>query len=278
MDGCLVSCSNIFTDAEGKVVVGGLEYETLALVGANCLIDDIDIVARINRVCNDVGVDTMEIGGALALFMEAGKMAWGDGKAALDLVEEIAAGTAEGTLLGQGGLATGKALNVDRIPHVKGRILAGYDPRVLKGTGVTYATSPMGADHTAGNALPSPANPDYNPMASENQAPVSQFLQNHNATVDTLGVCLFPMLALLDIPDLMAPLVKCVSLLTDRNLDPTYIDTLGASILKMEKAFNLKAGLTAEDDRLPEFFTTEKLDTTDTVFDVAQQEIDSVHA
>lgn len=277
MDGCMVSCSNIFTDKAGEVVVGGLEYETLALVGSNCMINDIDIVAMINRVCNDVGVDTMEIGGALALFMEAGRIQWGDGEKALALVKEIAQGTDDGIILGNGGLFTGKALNVARIPHVKGRILAGYDPRVLKGTGVTYATSPMGADHTAGNALPSPANPDYNPMDANGQAPVSQFLQNHNATVDTLGVCLFPMLTLLDIPDLKQPLIKCVSLITGQNLEEDYIDQLGEKILKMEKQFNTRAGLTREDDRLPSFFTDEKLDTTGTVFDVAEGDLDSVN-
>ncbi|MCF8126832.1 MAG: aldehyde ferredoxin oxidoreductase [Desulfotignum sp.] len=278
MEGCMVSCSNIFTDEAGEVVVGGLEYETLALVGSNCMIDDIDMVAQINRECNDVGVDTMEIGGALALFMEAGKLAWGDGASALALVKEIATGTENGIMLGHGGLFTGNALKVARIPHVKGRILAGYDPRVLKGTGVTYATSPTGADHTAGNALPSPANPDYNPMASQGQAQVSRFLQNHNATVDTLGICLFPMLALLDIPDLKAPLIKCVSLLTGTSLPDDYIDQTGGRILAIERKFNAGAGLTAKDDRLPGFFTRERIESTGTVFDVPQEEIDTINA
>jgi aldehyde:ferredoxin oxidoreductase len=278
MEGCMVSCSNIFTDDVGEVVVGGLEYETLALVGSNCMIGDIDLVAQINRECNDVGVDTMEIGGALAIFMEAGKLAWGDGKGALDLVRQIAGGSDAGILLGNGGLSTGQALNIDRIPHVKGRVLAGYDPRVLKGTGVTYATSPTGADHTAGNALPSPANPDYNPMASQGQAQVSRFLQNHNATVDTLGICLFPMLALLDIPDLKAPLIECVSLLTGKTLPDDYIDQTGARILAIERKFNAGAGLTAKDDRLPEFFTREKIESTGTVFDVPEEEIDTINA
>lgn len=278
MDGCMVGCSNIFTDEAGEVIVGGLEYETLALVGSNCMINDIDTVARINRVCNDVGVDTMEIGGAIAICMEAGKLEWGDGETALDLVNEIARGTDTGVMLGNGGLFTGRSLNIDRIPHVKGRILAGYDPRVLKGTGVTYATATTGADHTAGNALPSPANPDYDPMASKGQAPVSAFLQNHNAAVDTLGMCLFPMLALLDIPDLKTPLVKCVSLVTGTDLDDDYIDQLGTAVLKTERDFNRKAGLSAEDDRLPSFFRKEKLDTTGTVFDVSPEEIATVNA
>ncbi len=277
MEGCVVGCSNIFTDPSGEVVVGGLEYETLALVGSNCLINDIDTVARINRECNDVGVDTMEIGGALALVMESGKLAWGDGAGALAMVKEIAQGTDDGIMIGNGGLFTGQSLKLDRIPHVKGRVLAGYDPRVLKGTGVTYATSPMGADHTAGNALPSPANPGYNPMASQGQVPVSRFLQNHNATVDTLGICLFPMLALLDIPDLKTPLIQCVSLITGMSLPDDYMDQTGSRILAIERQFNAGAGLTSADDRLPSFFSKETLESTGTVFDVPETEIDSIN-
>lgn len=172
-------------------MVSGLEYETIALMGANCMIDDIDIIAQMNGICNDIGVDTMDVGGAVAVAMEAGKLSWGDGKGALALINEIAQGTQNGIMIGNGCLHTGETLGVARIPCVKGQCLSGYDPRVLKGTGVTYATSPMGADHTCGNALPSPANPDYNPSASENQAPVSQFLQRYFAAIDTLGICLF---------------------------------------------------------------------------------------
>ena len=277
MEGCLVGCSNIFADETGEVIVGGVEYETLALVGANCMIFDIDIVAMINRVCNDAGVDTMDIGGALAICMEAGKLEWGDGEKALAMVREIAQGTETGTMLGHGGVFTGKILNVKRIPHVKGRIIAGYDPRVLKGTGVTYATATTGADHTAGNAMPSPANLAYNPMSSEGQAAVSNFLQNHNATVDTLGVCMFPMLTLLDIPDLQKPLIQCVSLITGKVLDGDYIGQMGQKIMRIEKQFNLRAELTSDDDRLPSFFTTERLETTGTIFDVSEEEIDIVN-
>ena len=87
MDGCIVSCSNVYTDENGEVIVSGLEYETIGLMGSNCMIDDLDRIARMNRVCNDVGVDTMDVGGAIAVAMEAGLLAWGDGKAALSLVK-----------------------------------------------------------------------------------------------------------------------------------------------------------------------------------------------
>ncbi|MEW6376409.1 MAG: aldehyde ferredoxin oxidoreductase N-terminal domain-containing protein, partial [Thermodesulfobacteriota bacterium] len=211
MEGCIINCSNIFTDENGKILVSGLEYETIGLVGSNCMIDDIDIIAQINRVCNDVGVDTMDVGGAIAVAMEAGLLSWGDGKTALNLVKEIGKKSDKGLMIGNGCKFTGEKLGVKRIPHVKGQCLAAYDPRGLKGTGVTYATSTMGADHTCGNAIPNPANPAYNPSASTGQGPVSQFLQSYFTAIDSLGMCLFASLPLLDIPELQKHLISCVS-------------------------------------------------------------------
>ena len=153
MKGCIISCSNIYTDENGKFITASIEYETIALVGSNCLIGDLDMVARINRACNDAGVDTMDVGSALAVAMEGGLLPWGDAEGALKLVQEINAGTENGRMIGSGAKVTGEKLGVKRIPHVKGQALSAYDPRILKGTGVTFATSPQGADHTAGIVL-----------------------------------------------------------------------------------------------------------------------------
>lgn len=277
MDGCIINCSNIFTDENGKILVSGLEYETIGLVGSNCMIDDIDIVAQINRVCNDVGVDTMDIGGAIGVCMEAGLLAWGDGKAALNLVEEIGKKTERGMMIGNGCRFTGEKLGVKRIPHVKGQCLAAYDPRGLKGTGVTYATSTMGADHTCGNAIPNPANPAYNPSAPTGQGPISQFLQSYFAAIDSLGMCLFASLPLLDIPELQKNLISCISAKLGTPLDENYLMNLGVSVLKAERKFNEALGFTKEDDRLPGFFLEEKLPPSGNVFDVPVEEIDSVY-
>jgi aldehyde:ferredoxin oxidoreductase len=132
--------------------------------------------------------------------------------------------------IGNGCVATGKKLKVKRIPQVKGQSLAAYDPRVLKGTGVTYATSPMGADHTCGNALPSPANPDYNPAAPTGQGPVSGFLQWFFAAIDSLGMCLFASIPLLDMPDLHKHLTACAAAVTGRQVDDAYLMNHGASV------------------------------------------------
>jgi aldehyde:ferredoxin oxidoreductase len=276
--GCIISCSQVFNDKQGNPIVSGLEYETLALMGANCLIDDIDVIATMNAECNDAGVDTMEVGGAIAMTMEAGMIPWGDEQKALELVREIAKGTKNGKMIGNGCQYAGEKLGVFRIPTVKGQCLAGYDPRVLKGTGVTYATSTMGADHTCGNALPSPANPTYNPSAAKGQAPVSRFLQHYFAAIDSLGMCLFAMLPPLDMPELQKHLIDCVGAVINEPLGEDYLMELGASIIKIERGFNKAAGIDRSKDRLPAFFREESLLPSGQAFDVSDEEIDTVHA
>jgi aldehyde:ferredoxin oxidoreductase len=274
MTGCIISCSNVYTDEAGKEIVSGLEYETLGLMGSNCMISNLDDIARMNRLCNDLGLDTMDVGAAIAVAMEAGILPWGNGKDAYTLIEEAGKGTDRGIMIGNGCQATGLKLGVKRVPSVKGQSLAAYDPRVLKGTGVTYATSPMGADHTCGNALPSPANPEYNPTASTGQGPVSGFLQWYFAAIDSLGVCLFASLPLLDMPDLQKHLIACATAVTGESPDENYLMNLGISVLKAEKKFNELAGFTSKDDRLPEFFTKEQLPPSGLVFDISEAEID----
>ncbi|MBM4276507.1 MAG: aldehyde ferredoxin oxidoreductase [Deltaproteobacteria bacterium] len=275
MEGCIISCSNVYTDEKGKVIVSGIEYETIGLMGSNCMIDDLDTIAHMNRVCNDVGVDTMDIGGAIAVAMEAGQLAWGDGKAALSLVKEIGK-TDRGIMIGNGCRYTGEKLGVKRIPHVKGQCLSAYDPRGLKGVGVTYATSPMGADHTAGLVLPNPGNPSYNPGAPTGQGGPSQFMQSFMAAADTLGLCMMAGMPLLD-PVPQSTLISCVSAFIGESLNEDYLVNLGTPVLKAERKFNNAAGFTEKDDRLPKFFVEEKLPPSGNIFDVPEEEIDSVN-
>jgi aldehyde:ferredoxin oxidoreductase len=227
-----------------------------------------------NHLCNDLGFDTIDVGAAIAVAMEAGFLPWGDGEAAYALIEEAGKGTDRGMMIGNGCQATGLKLGAKRIPTVKGQSLSGYDPRVMKGTGVTYSTSPMGADHTCGNALPSPANPEYNPTASTGQGPVSGFLQWYFAAIDSLGFCLFASLPLLDMPDLQKHLIACAAAVTGESPDENYLMNLGISVLKAEKKFNELAGFTIKDDRLPEFFTKEQLPPSGLVFNISEAEID----
>jgi aldehyde:ferredoxin oxidoreductase len=280
MNGCIISCSNVYTDDKGQLITASIEYETLALVGANCLIGDLDMIARINRACNDAGVDTMDIGSALAVAMEAGLLPWGDAQGALKLVEEILTGTENGKMIGNGVKFTGEKLGVKRIPHVKGQGLSGYDPRILKGTGVTFATSPQGADHTAGIVLPGPHHPKYSPVEPTGQAPESRFMQQWMAAVDTLGYCMMIGMTFMEEKQNSAidlNVIEGVTAVTGEKLSPTYITDLGEAVLQIERKFNKAAGLTEQDDRLPKFFTEEKFGPAQFVFDVPEKEIDSVH-
>ncbi|MCU0502911.1 MAG: aldehyde ferredoxin oxidoreductase, partial [Anaerolineae bacterium] len=75
MVGCLIQCSNIMPDADGGLAVAPLEFETLGLCGSNLGLASLDAIARINRLCNDLGLDTIEIGAALGVMMEAAELA-----------------------------------------------------------------------------------------------------------------------------------------------------------------------------------------------------------
>ncbi|WP_300461667.1 aldehyde ferredoxin oxidoreductase C-terminal domain-containing protein [Desulfobacula sp.] len=277
MTGCVIGCSNVFTDEKGEVIVSGLEYETIVLTGSNCMIDDIDMIAKINWACNDIGVDTMDVGAAIALAMEADILKMGDATGALALVSEIREGTDNGLLIGNGCKVTGERLGSKRIPHVKGQSLAAYDPRGLKGTGTSYATSAMGADHTVGNAIPNPLS-QYDPASPKGQAEMSSFLQIYHAAIDSLGICLFASLPALDFADLQGHIVQGVAALYGETLDRDYIKQLGIATLKAEREFNTNAGFTKEDDRLPQFFKDEPLLPSGNVFDVSDEDLDRVNA
>lgn len=273
MPGCLIQCSNVLPDEEGNIITSGLEYETLALVGSNCLIDDLDVIGRINDICNDYGLDTMDVGTALGVAMENGVIEWGDGPAAIKLVEDcIKGGDAE--MIGHGCQYTGDKLGAKRIPTVKGQSLSGYDPRAVKGTGVTYATSTMGADHTCGNALPMPG---YDSTSPEGQAQMSGFLQNHFCGLDSFGMCLFSGLVAIGNENARKLLTKAYVALTGADVPEDYLHALGAQTVDLEYQFNKAVGFTNEDDRLPAFFTTEVLESTGQVFDVSPADLDSVH-
>lgn len=266
--GCVIHCSNVINDAAGNYLTSGFEYETIGLNGANCGIRDIDVVARIDRICDDLGIDTMETGCTIGVCMEAGRISFGDGAGALKLLQEMKEGTDFGHLMGQGTEVTGKALGVKRIPTVKGQAIAAYDPRGLKGTGVTYATSPMGADHTAGHTLGMPGDPGD----KEGKVEASRNVQVAMAVIDSLGMCLFASFAF-ENPDNITLLANMVGAKFGGEWDIPKLMELGVQTLAMEKKFNTDAGFTAKDDRLPEFMYREALPDSGLLFDISDDEL-----
>ena len=176
-DQCIIHCSNVFVDKEGKYVTSSLEYETIWAMGGMTGIADLDTIARLDNLCDDIGVDTMSTGVAMAVAMDAGYKEFGDAEAAIEMVKEIGMGTEFGRILGSGPAAVGRHFNHPRVPVVKGQSIAAYDPRAMLGHGVTFATSPMGADHTAGNVVGAYLQGMLDPLNPQGQVETSRFLQ-----------------------------------------------------------------------------------------------------
>lgn len=269
MAGCAIQCSNIFADESGRKIVSPLEYETIGLMGSNLGINSLDQIAQLNWEVNDLGLDSIDIGAALGVAAEAGLMCFGDGQRALELVREIREGTPLGRILGQGAAITGQVLGVKHIPTVKGQAISAYDPRAIKGTGVTYATSPQGADHTAGLTIR--ANIDH--LDPKIQVEVSRKGQINNAGYDTLGACLFASFGFAASPESIRDLLNARY---DWHVDTQILQVLGRETIKTEREFNRRAGFTPADDRIPEWMTREPLAPTGAVFDVAETDLDGI--
>jgi len=264
MKGCVVRCSNIFNDQQGRYLTSGLEYETIAMMGPNLDIDDLDTIAQIDFRCDNYGIDTIETGATIGILSETDLFRFGDGQRAIQLIDEIGNGTVLGRVLGQGVTTTGKVFGITRIPAVKGQSLAAHEPRSLKGLGVTYATSPQGADHTAGFVADEP-------FSKEGHTERSRKAQINMAIVDSLGLCQFT--GLRDEYDLFARLMGA---LTGAVPSPEEVRRIGREALWKERTFNHASGIGLGQDRLPEFLRSETLAPNNTVFDVEDMDLDRV--
>ena len=275
-DQCMIHCSNEYVDKDGKFITSSLEYETIWATGGMTGITDFDVIARLDYLCDDIGLDTMNTGVAVAVAMDAGYRAFGDAQAAVEMVEEIAKGTEFGRVLGNGPAVVGEHFNHPRVPVVKRQSIAAYDPRGMLGNGITYATSPMGADHTAGNVVGAYLEQKLDPLSPEGQVDTSRFLQIAMAAFDCMGQCFMANVALLH-PDGFGAFQKLIEAKTGTQFEDGYFPFgMGTRILKAEKEFNRRAGLTKQDDRLPKFFYEEPLPPHDKVFPISEAELDSV--
>ncbi|MBW1864862.1 MAG: aldehyde ferredoxin oxidoreductase [Deltaproteobacteria bacterium] len=273
---CIIRCSNEFVDKQGQYITGSLEYETIWAMGGMTDIDDLDTIAKLDFLADDIGLDTMNTGVAMSVAMDAGYKEFGDGKAAIEMMEEIAQGTELGKILGNGPAAVGKHFNHHRVPVVKGQSIAAYDPRGMQGNGVTYATSPMGADHTAGNLIGSYLTGALNPLEVDGQVEASRNSQIFMAYFDCTGLCLFAAGAMAN-PEVAQALVKMINIRCGTQLGTDEAVGMGVRTLKAEREFNVKAGLSREDDRLAKFFYEEPLPPHNKVFLMSDEDLDSVH-
>ncbi|MGD8974577.1 MAG: aldehyde ferredoxin oxidoreductase C-terminal domain-containing protein, partial [Desulfobacterales bacterium] len=255
---CIIHCSNEYVDKDGKYMTSSLEYETLWSMGGMPGIDDLDVIARLDFLADDIGLDTINTGVAIGVAMDAGYKRFGDGQAAIEMMEEIAKNTEIGKVIGNGPQAVGQHFNHHRIPAAKGQSIAAYDPRAMQGNGVTYATSPMGADHTAGNLVGQYLGGALNPLETEGQVEASRNAQIAMAALDCTGLCLLAGVALADDVAKEA-LLKMMNAKLGTEFGPGDHSAMGIRVLKAEREFNRKAGFTNKDDRLAKFFYEEPL-------------------
>ena len=279
--GCVIRCSGTFYDKNGNYVTKQPEYETVWSHGGNCGIDDLDAIAQIDRMDDDFGVDTIEMGATIGVAMEAGIAKFGDAQAAIELVKEVGKGTPLGRILGSGAAAAGKVFGVERVPVVKNQAMPAYDPRAVQGIGVTYATTPQGADHTSGYAVTAnvlSVGGDVDALGTEGQMELARNLQIATAILtDSTGMCLFIAFAILDQPDTFEALVDLINAFTGQSLTGDDLTAQGKAILKCERDFNFRAGFTEKDDRLPEYFKKEPLAPHNVTFQVSDEDLDLVH-
>ncbi len=258
MPGCVIQCSNVYHDADGKEVVSPVEYETLGLLGTNCGLTDPDDLAQLNFIANDLGVDTIETGrhargphGGRASAPSATCGSW-------PTAWPRSGRAPKGRIWAQGTARVGEHYQVKRVPVIKKQAISAYDPRVVEATGITMMATAQGADHTAGNL------PRLKTREMEAPAIVEQSVahQTRVAANDSLGLCIFGM-------SVTNPNIEC---LTDTinaahgtTLTTDFFEALGRETLKLEHEFNKRAGFTAKDDELPEFFYAEALPPTNHV-------------
>jgi aldehyde:ferredoxin oxidoreductase len=266
MPGCLVQCSIVYPTPDGKRLCAAYEYETIALLGTNLCITDNDAIARLKFMCDDIGVDAIETGSSMGVAAEAGKMPWGDAAAAEGLLNEIEKETPLGVALGNGVVATAGYLKISRVPAFKGQALPAHDPRSVKGTGMTYLTSPMGADHTAGLTYRLPKN-------RARQAENSLGSQIKAATCDAFGYCLNSVPGGKSVYPFFADLMNARYGL---QMKPDDAMEIGKQTLRDQLAFNEKAEFSKTDLKAPEFFRRESVKPTDSVFDVDESEVENI--
>ncbi len=277
--GCVIQCSQVYNDPDKKYKTSGFEYESIWAMGADCCVDNLDHIAEADSLMDDIGIDTIETSVAMGVAMEAGVLEFGDGEGVCRILkDEIGKGTALGRIIGNGTGSVGTAFGVTRVPVVKNQAIPAYDPRTIKGIGITYATSTQGADHTMGYSVATNilnVGGSVDPLTKEGQVELSRNLQIATAAIDSTGMCLFIAFAALDDETCLPALVELLNARYDLTLTGDDVVSLGKHILKTERAFNEAAGFTNKHDRLPEFFANEPLPPHNLVWDFTGEEIDS---
>lgn len=262
---CAIQCSNVYPDKEGKLLCSPVEYETMALMGSNLCVKNLDVIAEMNRIANDAGVDTLDVGAAIGVAMEAGLAEFGDEDAVITLMEEVRNLTPLGRILASGCKVAAKVLGVRHAPHVLGQALPAYEPRGTKGMAMTYLSNPMGADHTFGFTL----RDEDNPTSKEGKVELSKKFQVIGSRMDAMGMCNFVRYS---VRNDMTPLLSLIKARYDVEISTDEFDDFVKETLRIEHQFNTDAGITAKDYRFTETFYEEVQPEAGEKIDISDEE------
>ena len=278
--GCVLGCGRTVgmgaSNNPKTGLTGGPEYETLALLGANLLVDDIRAVQRMNEACNRLGMDVIETGSLLGFAMEAFEKGlipshllegieprWGDGDVALELIQQMGEGKGFGKFLAQGYKGILEELSPearDLAMQVKGLGLPAHDPRAYNSTALGFATSNRGACHLQGfthvfeRAVTEPSLgihevPDR--FGTEKGKMVAD-LQDLMAVYDSLSVCKFNLFGGVKVKDL----ARWFDRVTGMEMDDKELLLAGERIFNVKRLLNLRWGVTPDMDILPKRMLT----------------------
>lgn len=265
MHPCAIMCSNVYPDKQGALLCSPIEYETMALMGSNLCLKNLDTIAEMNRIANDAGVDTLDCGAAIGVAMEAGLAEFGDDEAAITFMKEIRDLTPLGRILGSGCKIAAKVLGVRHAPHVLGQAIPAYEPRGTKGMAMTYLSSPMGADHTFGFTL----RDEEVPTSKEGKVALSKKFQVIGSRMDAMAMCNFVRYS---VRNDMSPLLDLIKARYDVEISPEQFDEIVKKTLRIEHRFNSAAGITLADHRFSETFYEEKQPETSETIDISDDE------
>jgi len=263
---CFVACGDLSEVKEGRhkgLKIEGPEYETIYAFGGLCMVHEIEEIAYLNDICDRLGMDTISPGSLCAFAIEASEMGrikekipWGGVDKIADLLHDIASKKGLGAILAEGIRHAAKTWGMEDIAiHVNGLDPAGYDPRVLKGMGLANATSDRGACHLRSTFYKAELAGMIPMDQTEGKAKLFLEFEDRFNIHDSLILCRFYR----DIYWDWNYLSTMVEVTTGLKLDEKDLRRISSTIQNETRRFNLREGLTPNQDTLPKRFFDEPL-------------------
>ncbi|HED24628.1 MAG TPA: ABC transporter ATP-binding protein [Firmicutes bacterium] len=279
---CPVGCSQLKLARGGEyagVFTEGPEYETLYSLGGNVGIDNLDAVIAADRLCDELGLDTISAGVAVGFAMELYekgiltdkdtggiKLNFGNDKALMALLLDMAYKRGLGAVLTDGTRIAAEKIGqgTDKYAmHIKGLEMPAYDVRGAKAHGLNYATSYTGADHNRGYAFQEifgvPVPEEVDRFVSKGKGKLTKWNQDMRAaTCDCPTICAF----MLDMAFAHTALKNTAAVmkgLTGLDLSEDEVYAVGERVNNLARAFNVREGFTRDDDHFPERLLTEPI-------------------